>query len=772
MALEASSLCTILANIRTDPAPPFSSLDRSWSLHDTSETIPSTKRTSRKRCRRRVQSTATRITTRTSSSASTQQQAQTFVSPCLTSDSDRQLPLQEATSALLAARALAKTGGEDGTTNSSSKAGGTSRSSEDYSTFTWDIFHTILSSAGSNGFIPRYRYATDWNVSARKMSATMNTTTLQDGSETYYISGTAYPSPNMFGKAPFSYTATSRTIDNDFPATFVSGRVSSPPFHATAALHSFYLSNQTDADLLGLRRAYDGLWHYHRFLHEGLMRGCIKDSDDNGGEWNQTNFVPCYNIIHPWESDIEQSSPLWKEAMQPTIEKMKKENWSPSFEIPKEVTESFDYPKEDGVYDAMLYLVECQRNATTQFEAAQNGTRRNGGADALNMYAFEPYLLQRCPFAMLVVGNAAALARADQDLVTMGEILGEEDIPQMNRPSRSELDAVATWSAQSRMVLDSLWDRDRRSYLSRSLVFERMSPIHNDTNPYAASNKTVTLHVPIASNFMATWVNLPEVSDNRATAMLFQLLQREGEHAFNCDEYLIRSTGGCENKAIIDPTTNYWVSYGLVHSGASGLGRYIRNSTLNLVCNLPNVDSTNLSICPEDVTFPDAYDALTGTALYKGGCGPTFTTSAAVVFNMLVPDKPFKYVATPPLSSSWVIFLIALELFIALGIGLSCVLLSVRMMRRLNSEDDGDAFLRLIRNQRADASLLYGDSANAATGNDNVFDDTPSAAAAVGIGEELGRLQESPIRVKASSPLRNVQRYLFGSRGGDDGDEE
>ena len=31
----------------------------------------------------------------------------------------------------------------------------------------------------------------------------------------------------------------------DAPVIFASGRISSPPFHATMALHSFYLSNQT-----------------------------------------------------------------------------------------------------------------------------------------------------------------------------------------------------------------------------------------------------------------------------------------------------------------------------------------------------------------------------------------------------------------------------------------------------------------------------------------------------------------------------------------------
>mmetsp|Transcript_28507 Transcript_28507/g.62048 ORF Transcript_28507/g.62048 Transcript_28507/m.62048 type:complete len:754 (-) Transcript_28507:45-2306(-) len=751
MGLESKSLRTILANIRTDPAPPSSFLATPAFTSDTEDTSPSTVR---QRHQRRVLTAANTNTT--------QQRAQTFISPCLASNNDQQLPLQEATSALLAARAVAKTGDAgdtaDGTTN------------EDYSAFTWDILDTMLSSAGSNGFIPRYRYSTDWNASATMTTATVASTNV---SEMYYISGTAYPSPLMFGDAPSSYTAGS-VIKNGVPSTIVSGRISSPPFHATAALHSFYLSNQTDVDLWGLRRTFDGLWRYHRFLHEGLLRGCIYDTANNeegnlnndGSELNQNDFVPCYNIIHPWESDIEQSSPLWLHAMQPIIDKTKEENWSPSFDLPREVLESFDYPKEDGVYDAMLYLIECHRNATIEFDAEQNQTGSNVGADSFDPYAFEPYLLQRCPFAMLDVGNAAALARADQDLLTMCQILREEDIPHANRPTQLELDAIETWSVQSRMALDSLWDGDRRSYLSHSVIFQRMSP--NETNWYTASNETVTLDVPISGNFMAAWGDLTEVADDRATAISYQLLQSHGAYAFNCDEYHIRSAGGCKSTAIIDAATNYWVSYGLMQSEETGLGRYIRNSTLNLVCHLPNVDGTSLTRCPSDVTFPVAYDAQTGTALNRGGCSSTFTASAAVVFNLLVPDKPFEYVAPPPLSSSWVIFLISLELFIALGIGLSCVLLSVNMMRRLSSEDDGDTFVRLLRSQRADASFLYGDSADIAAGDEDVFDETTSAAAAVGLGEELGRLQESPIRVKASSPLRNVQRYLFRGRARDD----
>ena len=666
------------------------------------------------------------------------------------------LPLQESTSALLAARALAKTGGADLDADVNANS-----TTNDFSAFAWEILDTIWASAGSNGHMPRYAYPFNWNSSH---------------SQSQYIPGTAFPSASFFdGTAPKEYTP---AVADDAPPIFASGRISSPPFHATVALHSFYLSNQTDADLLGLGRTFSRLDRYHRFLHEDVIRGC-----NVRGNYEEEQSVPCYNVIHPWESNVEQSSPFWEEAMQPLIEQMDSESWSPTFQIPIEVMKSYNFPREKRVYDAMLYLVDCQRNATISFGANKNAT----GAQN----SFETHLLERCPFAMIDVGNVAALARADQDLLTIGEILFSEDVLKTKCLTRLELKDLAARSERSTQILDSLWNEKSRSYQSRAVTFSKTGE-RNET--YTPTNETVTIGVLVSSSFLGAWgwgENMQGNFDEKAIAMAYEL-QGKGRHKFQCGEYPISSIAGCRDQAIVDPTVNYFTSYGLMGGGLGGLGRYIRNSTLNVICRLPNIESTNLSSCPNNTAFPSAFGARRfSNPLDKVGCSSTCTATAAVVFNMYVPDKAFGYTAPPPQSSSWVTLLIALELAFALGVGLSCVLLSLRMMRHLNTENDGETFARLFRTQRADASFLYGDTSSPGEEDDRaqqydlLQDDTASVANAISLGEELGRLQglerdvgASPI-ITASSPLRNIQRFLFRTGidesidgDGDDGDDD
>ena len=360
-----------------------------------------------------------------------------------------------------------------------------------------------------------------------------------------------------------------------------------------------------------------------------------------------------------------------------------------------------------------------------------------------------------------------------------------EDVLKPKCLTRLELKDLAARSERSTQILDSLWNEKSRSYQSRAVTFSKTGE-RNET--YTQTNETVTIGVLVSSSFLGAWgwgENLQGNFDEKATAMAYEL-QGKGRHKFQCGEYPISSIAGCRDQAIVDPTVNYFTSYGLMGGGLGGLGRYIRNSTLNVICRL---ESTNLSSCPNNTAFPSAFGARRfSNPLDKVGCSSTCTATAAVVFNMYVPDKAFGYTAPPPQSSSWVTLLIALELAFALGVGLSCVLLSLRMMRHLNTENDGETFARLFRTQRADASFLYGDTSSPGEEDDRaqqydlLQDDTASVANAISLGEELGRLQglerdvgASPI-ITASSPLRNIQRFLFRtgideSIDGDDGDD-
>lgn len=103
--------------------------------------------------------------------------------------------------------------------------------------------------------------------------------------------------------------------------------------------------------------------------------------------------------------------------------------------------------------------------------------------------------------------------------------------------------------------------------------------------------------------------------------------------------------------------------------------------------------------------FAWAFNGTTQLPIGEGECGLTSTLSAAIVLDLLHPDKVFKYESEPPISSSSVIVLIAMELVIAFSVGLTCLLLSLNIMRRATVDNEGDAFVRILE-QQSDEEIL------------------------------------------------------------------
>jgi hypothetical protein len=187
------------------------------------------------------------------------------------------------------------------------------------------------------------------------------------------------------------------------------------------------------------------------------------------------------------------------------------------------------------------------------------------------------------------------------------------------------------------------------------------------------------------------------------SGMAEHLLQRHGHFSFYCGDYPLWSVGGCESSGSpsILLLLNYLLTKGLWHNNEVGFSDFLRRSTLNLICKLPNSDESNLTGCfdyPEQ--FALAFNATSQLPLGTDKCGLTSTLTAAVVVDMLIPDPDhFKYESEPPISSSSVIFLIAVELALAFGVGIACLLLSLNLMRRAQADEEGDAFVQIIREQ-------------------------------------------------------------------------
>ena len=355
---------------------------------------------------------------------------ETYVTPCGSLP-----PVQESTSALLTARALSKVGGGersrtggDGDDESEEAASvlfstppsAASSAADDDADAAEEAYRSILSSAfgpmGENGFVPRYAYPAGGGRGD------------EDGvNSPPYLYGTIYPSPRMFGsrsapsrylppsgpippeeedptrsglasgsalgggrsssfssslrRASISGISNGRSGDGGRSALWSgSGRISSPPLHATMIMDSFYLSRQLPADLNCLAESFRSLLMWHRFLHEEVLGSdCDPIVPVIGGGAGVGVGPSCHNVVHPWESDVPANSPIWETALRWVVEneiRRKEGGWRPVFDVPPEIRGSYDYPG-DELYRAGLYLIECAENATAEFE--EEGER--GGED-------------------------------------------------------------------------------------------------------------------------------------------------------------------------------------------------------------------------------------------------------------------------------------------------------------------------------------------------------------------------------------------------------
>lgn len=508
--------------------------------------------------------------------------------------------LQESTSSLFAARAYAKAG----------------RSRD-----AWEAIESLFSVQSTNGMIPKFRYSPSNDTRS-------------------FVNDTDIPNWPLFQNASQSFFPPETSLANKLGVRS-SGRLSGVPLHATLVLEIFYLSNQTNDDLLHLQKCFDRLYRSHNYLHTVVMRGC-----------HSLNNHPCYNVVHPWETLMETQSPLVVTAMQQVNELMDKLGWEPPV------------PTKEN---ASLFLLECIKNAT--FDCLHN---------------CEEELLEHCPFAMLDVGYAAFLQKADSDILEMAHIL------QGKHQSELHLIQLLEWKEQSTFIMDNLlWNEEHQSFQSRMISFEET----NSTDSYFVPVTSQWLEHAVANNFLGLWGKI--TNESRRDSMMFHMWERQGNFSFDCGAYPLWSTGGCED-ATVSPLVNYLVSRALHMNSVLGMDTYLANSTCNLICGLPNqVVHDNAEMCG-NVSFWNQYNGSSGTPISLNH-GETIT--AAVVYNLLVADKPFHYIPAPPIRGSWVITLVVAELVIAFCFGVCCLILNLNMLRRLNADSDGDDFVRLLENE-------------------------------------------------------------------------
>ena len=233
-----------------------------------------------------------------------------------------------------------------------------------------------------------------------------------------------------------------------------------------------------------------------------------------------TSRVPCYNVIHPWQtliSDVTTStnSHFWNTALSQVKSRM--HGWKPPV-------------SSDNHEDASIFLLQCLEHATQSCHST---------------ITCEDAILASCPFAMLDVGFAAALDQSNQDLYTMATIL--HDLRAMPSLSTSELETklntMQSWKEQSNHVLETLlWNDEYQTYLSRYVVFHQDDK--NNQTTFVPEQSTRWLTHAIVHNFLSLWTTLKETRRNQMT---FHMLQHSGHFAFDCGDYPLWSIGGCHS---------------------------------------------------------------------------------------------------------------------------------------------------------------------------------------------------------------------------------
>ena len=467
-----------------------------------------------------------------------------------------------------------------------------------------------------------------------------------------------YPNTSQFPLHNNHY-ANDNDNDNDdnsseMPAM---GYISGLPLYATVVLEVFGWSHQTPQDVKRLARAFPKIYRHHEYLHINRVG---------------------YNVLHPWELLTDTSlTDYWDKALGTVYQQMKRTNWTPSsqhdalpLQLVEEEEEELLRRMPPRLLDAGIYLLECHKNVTRQnYKSHSHSTKKN---DTLR---------EECGFAVHDVAYAAVWAKANSDLQQVGEILWGK---QLLTSSVDILAQLELWSLESNQQLYSLWRHDEQRFVSKTLSYP----------PDRYNDGWLTRRD--ASNFVGLWQS--RLNQSFVEAQVFHLLQHQGPYAFDCGEYPLWSMGGCNANSTISPLVNYLVSTGLVRNDAKGLGAYITNSTLNLMCG--SDDGNDLTQCPMPLSFLPFYPpttlATTTTTTTSSLCGSTSTLTGAVAYNMLLPDLPLNFAIAPPLTKTWVLVLVGLELFIAFAMGLGCLLMSLHLRSLLrpprnHTDDEGES---------------------------------------------------------------------------------
>ncbi|EQC40858.1 hypothetical protein SDRG_01924 [Saprolegnia diclina VS20] len=425
--------------------------------------------------------------------------------------------------------------------------------------------------------------------------------------------------------------------NNDTNKSLPTSGLLAPPLHAETAMRIFYLAPldtsmgtpvYTDDAMVFLCDVYSPLRRFHDYLFSSRQAS------------NDSLLV----LRHPWES-MTSVAPGWKDALASVklaadyAQVIKRLNVPATAQDAYVAAASRFYPRDTSLvkdlYEPMLYLANCfVRDGTS-------GTTTAPSKCATDVHVFD------------VEFNAIVL-RSSEALLNMATLLLKHASRSLRfdckygLPHAHDIDAlqrsVAALKARLQSPLpDGLWNASAQYFQSSHTT----SPTVQGFFPLYATALKDTVQIGLLSHILPT------------------------PHTFNffCD-YFPMAVYPCQDTIKDVPRITL-----LVHSYVAYRG-FLKNSFLGVAQVLLQKTYALLSSV-DTFHFCDEFDATSGAPLTTT-TGLSSTLAASVAINMGLPDATQPPSPdTPPINRKMILIVMCIELVVAMGVAIGCVVFSI-----------------------------------------------------------------------------------------------
>eukprot|EP00520_Triparma_pacifica_P020314 CAMPEP_0118652202 /NCGR_PEP_ID=MMETSP0785-20121206/11191_1 /TAXON_ID=91992 /ORGANISM="Bolidomonas pacifica, Strain CCMP 1866" /LENGTH=329 /DNA_ID=CAMNT_0006544701 /DNA_START=399 /DNA_END=1385 /DNA_ORIENTATION=- len=281
---------------------------------------------------------------------------------------------------------------------------------------------------------------------------TTSNTTPPNSSPSPYSPDTIYPSKH--GYKPYAFntsltpSSTVSTVDHGYNA---SKGILAQPLHAWVCAENYWRGEKNKDDAVRLSGTFPMLYDYH---------GHIFDYRLGDGE------AEPFTIIHPFESTIPLNNPFWSHALKEVIEDMNEKGWVPDPKVPDDVKGMDEFPDDEDVYNAALYMLSCMSGPDVDYDVDKYIESCNVG------------------WRMMDVGWLGILGRSGVALREI-EVIGKENNIEMG--GKGVEDVMDSWLSLTTSLINSLYDPSTSSFRSKVIT----------------NKGTTTADVGVASDFYA-----------------------------------------------------------------------------------------------------------------------------------------------------------------------------------------------------------------------------------------------------------------------------